>query len=47
VKGGCCKKCGSKKHLFQYCPERQKKKDEVSDEDTAMMGELEVALWLY
>jgi|EP00979_Chaetoceros_neogracilis_P012882 zinc finger CCHC domain-containing protein 9 len=35
VKGGCCKKCGSKKHLFQYCPERQKKKDEASDEDSA------------
>lgn len=33
VKGGCCRKCGSKKYLFQCCPERQKKKDEVSDED--------------
>jgi len=30
VKGGCCKKCGRKKHLFQCCPERQKKKDEDS-----------------
>ena len=35
VKGGCCKKCGSRKNLFQYCLERQKKKDEVSDEDSA------------
>jgi len=25
----------AQKHLFQYCPERQKKKDEVSDEDSA------------
>jgi hypothetical protein len=44
VKGGCCKKCGSKKHPFQYYPERQKKKDEVSDEDSA--GDVQVEYFI-
>ena len=35
VKGGCCKSCGSKKHLFQYCPDRKKKKEKESDEESA------------
>jgi len=35
VKGGCCKKCNSKNHLFQNCPELKKKKEVVSDEESA------------
>jgi Arginine methyltransferase-interacting protein, contains RING Zn-finger len=27
VKGGCCKQCGSKKHLYKFCPELEKKEN--------------------
>lgn len=36
VKGGCCRHCGSKRHLNQDCPELKKnQKAEESDEESA------------
>jgi zinc finger CCHC domain-containing protein 9 len=33
VKGGGCKQCGSKKHLYQFCPELQKEEEVEKSED--------------
>mmetsp|Transcript_9366 Transcript_9366/g.17625 ORF Transcript_9366/g.17625 Transcript_9366/m.17625 type:complete len:205 (+) Transcript_9366:347-961(+) len=39
VKGGCCKHCGSKKHLYKFCPELEEDKEKIHDEDS--VGDVE------
>jgi len=40
IEGGCCKECGSKNHLFAYCPERNKKEQpKESDESVGNVDE--------
>ena len=40
IQGGCCKECGSKNHLYAYCPERNKKEQQKdSDESVGNVDE--------
>jgi hypothetical protein len=39
VKGGCCKQCGSKKHLYKFCPELEKKKEEIEEDSVGDVEE--------